>query len=34
MVSYGGSLHNVSVVIPTEHKKKALNELNKGLFNL
>lgn len=34
MVSYGGSLHNVSVVIPTEYKKKALNELNKGLFNL
>jgi aspartate kinase len=34
MVSYGGSQHNVSVVIPTEHKKNALNELNKGLFNL
>lgn len=34
MVSYGGSDHNVSVVIPTAHKVTALNELNKGLFNL
>ena len=34
MVSYGGSDHNVSVVIPTENKVLALNELNKGLFNL
>lgn len=34
MVSYGGSQHNVSVVIPTENKELALNELNRGLFNL
>ena len=33
MVSYGGSQHNVSVVIETEHKKAALVALNNGLFN-
>jgi aspartate kinase len=34
MVSYGGSLHNVSILIPTSEKNEALKVLNKGLFNL
>lgn len=33
MVSYGGSQHNVSVVIETEYKKEAMVALNNGLFN-
>ncbi len=33
MVSYGGSQHNVSVLIDSKHKKDALMALNKGLFN-
>lgn len=33
MVSYGGSQHNVSVLIDSKHKKEALMALNKGLFN-
>ncbi|MEN8928902.1 MAG: aspartate kinase [Flavobacteriales bacterium] len=33
MVSYGGSQHNVSIVIETEYKKEALVALNNGLFN-
>lgn len=34
MVSYGGSKHNVSVLIPSAHKTTTLQLLNKGLFNL
>lgn len=34
MVSYGGSRHNVSVLIPAEFKTTTLQVLNKGLFNL
>jgi len=34
MVSYGGSLHNVSILIPTEQKNECLKSLNKGLFGL
>ncbi|MCW3081459.1 aspartate kinase [Segetibacter sp.] len=34
MVSYGGSKHNVSLLIPAEYKTKTLQALNKGLFNL
>lgn len=34
MVSFGGSLHNVSILIPTTHKNEALKVLNKGLFGL
>ncbi|MEY3433067.1 MAG: hypothetical protein RL131_1003 [Bacteroidota bacterium] len=34
MVSYGGSLHNVSILIQTQRKNDALKTLNKGLFNL
>jgi aspartate kinase len=34
MVSYGGSLHNVSILIPTDKKNDTLKALNKGLFGL
>lgn len=34
MVSYGGSKHNVSLLVPSEHKTKTLQLLNKGLFGL
>ncbi len=34
MVSYGGSPHNVSVLIPSSYKIQTLQLLNKGLFNL
>ncbi len=32
MISYGGSKHNISVLINAEHKVRALNELNNKLF--
>jgi len=32
MISYGGSNHNISVLINSEHKNEALNVLNEGLF--
>lgn len=34
MVSYGGSKHNVSVLIPSSFKTQTLQLLNKGLFDL
>lgn len=34
MVSYGGSRHNVSVLLPGTHKTQALQLLNAGLFGL
>lgn len=34
MISYGGSKHNISVLINAEDKIKALNELNNKLFQL
>ncbi len=34
MVSYGGSQHNISILISHEHKEKTLQLLNKGLFGL
>lgn len=34
MVSYGGSPHNVSILIPADQKTTTLQLLNKGLFNL
>jgi aspartate kinase len=34
MVSYGGSRHNVSLLIPSAHKTETLRRLNKGLFGL
>lgn len=32
MISYGGSAHNVSLLVETAHKNEALNLLNEGLF--
>jgi aspartate kinase len=34
MVSYGGSRHNVSILLTSPHKKQALQALNYGLFGL
>jgi aspartate kinase len=34
MVSYGGSPNNISILVSTNQKEKALNLLNEGLFNL
>lgn len=33
MISYGGSAHNISVLVEGGRKKDALQALNKGLFN-
>ncbi len=32
MVSFGGSRHNISILVSHEHKEKTLQLLNKGLF--
>jgi aspartate kinase len=32
MVSYGGSKHNISLLISREYKEQALQQLNAGLF--
>ncbi|HEX8332229.1 MAG TPA: aspartate kinase [Segetibacter sp.] len=34
MISYGGSRHNISLLIPAEHKIETLQLLNKGVFGL
>jgi aspartate kinase len=34
MISYGGSRHNISILIPGQHKEKTLQLLNSGLFGL
>ena len=34
MVSYGGSRHNVSLLIPTQYRTQTLQLLNKGVFGL
>jgi aspartate kinase len=34
MVSYGGSKHNVSILVPSSYKLQTLQLLNKGLFGL
>lgn len=34
MVSYGGSNHNISILIPGDRKKETLQLLNRGLFGL
>jgi aspartate kinase len=34
MISYGGSRHNISILIGGQHKIKTLQLLNKGLFDL
>ncbi|PWU03259.1 MAG: aspartate kinase [Bacteroidetes bacterium] len=34
MVSYGGSPHNISILVPGDYKTQTLQLLNKGLFGL
>ena len=34
MVSYGGSAHNISVLVPSSQKVQVLQQLNSGLFGL
>ena len=34
MVSYGGSPHNITLLLPSTYKTKTLQLVNKGLFNL
>lgn len=34
MVSYGGSPHNISLLVPAELKSQVLQQLNKGVFGL
>ena len=34
MVAYGGSPHNISLLVPAEYKKQILQQLNKGMFGL
>lgn len=34
MVSYGGSPHNISLLVPSSYKTKTLQLLNRGLFGL
>jgi aspartate kinase len=34
MVSYGGSRHNISLLVPSSYKQKTLQLLNKGVFGL
>ena len=34
MVSYGGSEHNISILVPAKQKNQVLQQLNSGLFGL
>jgi len=34
MVSYGGSAHNISILVTDDQKKQVLQQLNEGLFGL
>lgn len=34
MISYGGSRHNVSILVPKSYKEQTLQQLNSGLFGL
>ncbi|MEM7548083.1 MAG: aspartate kinase [Bacteroidota bacterium] len=34
MISYGGSKHNISILIDSQYKRSALQKLNKGLFDM
>lgn len=34
MVSYGGSPHNISLLLPASYKKQLLQQLNRGMFGL
>jgi len=33
MISYGGSIYNISVLVPTDHKKETLQALSNNLLN-
>ena len=33
MISYGGSAHNVTVLVDQQYKKDALKQLNEALFD-
>lgn len=33
MISYGGSRHNISVLVPTSHKQQTLQALSDNLLN-
>jgi aspartate kinase len=33
MISYGGSRHNISILVPTERKKETLQALSDNLLN-
>lgn len=34
MISYGGSRHNVSILVPKSYKEQTMQQLNRGLFGL
>jgi aspartate kinase len=34
MVSYGGSPHNISLLVPAAYKEQILQQLNRGMFGL
>jgi len=34
MVSYGGSAHNISLLVPSHEKVQVLQQLNSGVFGL
>jgi len=34
IVSYGGSKHNISILIPAPYKKETLQLINSGVFGL
>jgi aspartate kinase len=34
MVSFGGSIHNISMLVDSSNKKQVLQQLNSGLFGL
>ncbi len=34
MVSYGGSVHNITLLVPNNYKNQTLKAINTGLFNL
>lgn len=34
MISYGGSRHNISLLVPAAYKQQTLQQINKGVFNL
>jgi aspartate kinase len=34
MVSFGGSIHNISMLVDSANKKQVLQQLNSGVFGL